>query len=62
MNVFCWQEDSRDVEGADADDREPFREVPCHCSGTRTRPMEKGARGTEVLAQTNVHVMFQRAE
>ena len=36
------------------------RALPYHCSGTRTRPMEKGARGTEVLAQTNV--MFQRAE
>ena len=36
------------------------RALPYHRSGTRTRPMEKGARGTEVLAQTNV--MFQRAE
>lgn len=36
------------------------RALPYHCSGTRTRPMGKEARGTEVLAQTNV--MFQRAE
>jgi len=27
MNVFCLQEESRDVEGAEADDREPFRTI-----------------------------------
>ena len=27
MNVFCLQEESRDVEGVEADDREPFRTI-----------------------------------
>ena len=27
MNVFCLQEEPRDVEGAEADDREPFRTI-----------------------------------
>ena len=27
INVFCLEEESRDVEGAEADDREPFRTI-----------------------------------
>ena len=27
MNDFCLEEESRDVEGVEADDREPFRAI-----------------------------------
>ena len=27
INVFCLEEESRDVKGAEADDREPFRAI-----------------------------------
>ena len=27
INVFCLEEESRDVEGVEADDREPFRTI-----------------------------------
>ena len=49
MNVFCLEEEPRDVEGVEADDRK-----------RPSVPLKNGARGTDVLAQTNV--MFQRVE